>query len=64
MTQPRVPVDLMDWLKKTYPIRGIRPDEDPIMAHRYAAQVELAQRLIRIGKGSSDEPDFEDSDKD
>ncbi|MER9178945.1 hypothetical protein [Mesorhizobium sp. M0767] len=55
MKQPRINSDLVDWLEKIFPPRCISAAEDPIMAHRYAAQVELAQRLIKMGK--SDEND-------
>lgn len=46
---PPVSPDLVEWLKKHYPPRCIGPEEPAWMAHRYAAQVELAQRLIRYG---------------
>jgi hypothetical protein len=50
MKDPRISEDLVDWLRKNYPLRCISAGEDPIMAHRYAAQVELAQRLIRLAR--------------
>ncbi len=48
MKPPRIGADLVEFLKQ-YPPRCIRSDETPIEAHRYAAKVELAQTLIRMG---------------
>jgi len=41
----RIPYPLMLALSRLYPPRCIRPDEDPIAAHRYAAKVELVEWL-------------------
>jgi hypothetical protein len=37
--------DLLVMLLRAYPPRCIAPGQDPIDAHRYAAQVELVQEL-------------------
>lgn len=43
---PRDTKTLLKDLRKTYPPRCIYPGQDPIEAHRYAAQVELVEELI------------------
>lgn len=40
--------DLIAQLAATYPPRCIGVGEDPIHAHRYAAQVELVQELVEL----------------
>lgn len=54
MRPPRISIELMDWLRKTFPAQCIEPGQDLIAAHRYAAKVELAQKIIRMGGGDED----------
>lgn len=54
MKTPPVPPDLVEWLRLTYPPRCILPDESEVEARCYAAQVSLAQRLIRFGTRRDD----------
>ncbi|RWI06806.1 MAG: hypothetical protein EOQ89_03490 [Mesorhizobium sp.] len=60
---PRIGLDLIDYLRKNFPPRCIQQGQSEIEAHRYAAQVELAQKLIRMGKGD-EEHDIPYSDED
>jgi hypothetical protein len=46
---PPVPIDLVEWLRANFPPRCIRRGESEADARWYAAQVELAERLIRFG---------------
>lgn len=55
---PRVTPDLVQYLKETFPPRCIGPNEDPIAAHRYAAQVELAEKIIRLAGSEDDRPGY------
>lgn len=49
-TEPRVPPDLVEWLKENFPPRCIGQNETEAEARYYAAQHELAKRLIRMGQ--------------
>lgn len=40
--------DLIAQLVEAFPPRCIQPGEDPIAAHRYAAQVELVEQLAAM----------------
>lgn len=55
---PRVSPDLVDWLKKNFPHRCIRPGETENEARAYAAKVELAEKLIQFGLKSAEHPGF------
>ncbi|UIY29173.1 hypothetical protein LZK73_21815 [Neorhizobium galegae] len=55
---PRVPSDLVDYLRDTFPPRCIKQGEDVIEAYRYAAKVELAETLIKFGTSNEDRADF------
>ncbi|TPJ33668.1 hypothetical protein [Mesorhizobium sp. B2-8-3] len=52
--QPRIGLDLIDYLRKNFPPKCIGPDETMAEAQRYAGKVELARKLIRMGKGDED----------
>lgn len=51
---PRIGLDLIDYLRKTYRPKCIAPGQSEAEAHRYAGAVELAQKLIRMGRGDED----------
>ncbi|CAH0343726.1 hypothetical protein [Rhizobium sp. CECT 9324] len=55
---PRVTADLVDWLQKTFPPMCIKENQSEISAHRYASQVELAQRIIGFARSADDHPGF------
>lgn len=51
LNNPRISLELVDWLRANYKPRCIGPKEDLRQADRYAGAVELAQKLIRIATG-------------
>lgn len=55
---PRVTADLVEWLRETYPPMCIKANQSEIDAHRYAAQVDLANRIIGFARGMDDHPGF------
>lgn len=52
VTNPRVGADLVAWLRKNFAPRVFAATDDLVTIHRHSAQVELAQRLIRMGERS------------
>lgn len=58
MADPRVPPDLVDWLKKTFPPSCMTPTETIEDHLRRAGKVELAQTLIRFGSKDQEPGNF------
>lgn len=58
LKNPRVTADLVEWLQDTYPPMCIKQGQSEIDAHRYAAKVELAQKIVGFARGMDDHPGF------
>lgn len=55
---PRIPPDLVDWLKENFPAKCISKGQSLEDAHRYAGMVELASKLIGFAIRGEDEPHY------
>lgn len=54
---PKVPPDLMEWLRTFFPQRCIKPGQSPEEAMFYAGQAQLAATLIHFGERAMGDPE-------
>lgn len=47
---PKVPADLVEWLRANFPEKCIKPGQDPMDAMFYAGKADLAATLIHYGE--------------